>query len=1026
MASKTGPNVGLTYSWDVGESGYNVQMDENFLVIDALLIPSVAGISSTPPTTPSEGDKYIIGASATGDWATYDDHVAIYSGTIWLLMPPRAGWELRASGVNYRYSAANGWEAQTVSIGTTDDLEEGNTNLYFSQDRVKETPEVVANSEKRTYPSEDEVKLAGIEENAEVNQTDAEVKAQYEGNPNTNAFTDEEKQKLSDLSLLALPNMDFVRETNKSKYVASGYVNFGKHGSNNVDQGLWCDLTTPNEVKVGKEDGDGNSETDYPVIHIAGFETSLEALKSIKLPEAPDGTVVYDSTGDCRDTGNATIDLATEIDPKYGDVAVDHNEAVARAFEGVVKNGDLRDGSDHWYSNGTISVVDGHLETTSDIRSKYTATLNSPVIVGETYRVSVGVEIPEVNADYPNDHGIWAGFASAISNITLQPDHLSEDLQNSIGIVNKFTQDITITEGGKLYFIVATERNSTKLNLYGLTITRVTEEVVTDRVDLAMYEGFLEEVSIANPYVYPFGTIQGDVTGMEGIACEDSNRPDTYYSWYEGDVTSRGQGVDFFSLTNEQQNLLYGTKHNIYKLPNGDVVQWRIRGRSIAGAGNGDWENVDCRNGALSFDDTDLGYNYNNEKGCFDDGNETYALVAGTVPRLNQGVHHPKNNSGSVTDSAGAKWYASSLLDTKADCFTYKGTVTGREDSKLYDLLQPSGLNGWIDQRLPARFMGSVEEASKYVATVKNGAARGNQKLVHTRVFDSVANIPTEYEIVNQDNASAIVAITEINTSVEGNATDGFTTQDVIGDPANIIQVDALSDGWYGHWCPVIPDGTSKEFSATRKSLVTSIAQAYTIDGGVTWSTSSILCDAASNSRTFSYSSSGVYIWTYQACPYVTKLDENKKVYNGEKGVGRVTRLQFYTKDQGGYLGESLVHKILTGVIVDTAFQGNYSVTSLSMNGYNNKLNENRVIHSPILNQFGPIGEVAVKTLQYQVEENSGLCINFAYNELKRNESDFGDTSKFTIPSTGEGTYTNLNGETCKMGTARTKRYGWC
>ena len=40
-------------------------------------------------------------------------------------------------------------------------------------------------------------KLNGIEDNAEVNQTDAEIKTQYENNADTNAYTDTEKTKLA-------------------------------------------------------------------------------------------------------------------------------------------------------------------------------------------------------------------------------------------------------------------------------------------------------------------------------------------------------------------------------------------------------------------------------------------------------------------------------------------------------------------------------------------------------------------------------------------------------------------------------------------------------------------------------------------------------------------------------------------------------------------------------------------------------------------------------------------------------------
>jgi hypothetical protein len=45
---------------------------------------------TTPPGSPSEGDCYIVGASATGDWSGEDGNVAIYySG--WLFITPAGG-----------------------------------------------------------------------------------------------------------------------------------------------------------------------------------------------------------------------------------------------------------------------------------------------------------------------------------------------------------------------------------------------------------------------------------------------------------------------------------------------------------------------------------------------------------------------------------------------------------------------------------------------------------------------------------------------------------------------------------------------------------------------------------------------------------------------------------------------------------------------------------------------------------------------------------------------------------------------
>ena len=79
----------------------------------------------------------------------------------------------------------------------TDELTEGTTNLYYTEARVSANADVVANTAKNDYPTVDATKLAGIEDGATADQTGAEIKALYEAESNTNAFTDAEKTQLT-------------------------------------------------------------------------------------------------------------------------------------------------------------------------------------------------------------------------------------------------------------------------------------------------------------------------------------------------------------------------------------------------------------------------------------------------------------------------------------------------------------------------------------------------------------------------------------------------------------------------------------------------------------------------------------------------------------------------------------------------------------------------------------------------------------------------------------------------------------
>lgn len=96
MASTLDPRGGIYYGWDLGESGWQPQMDANLKRISrvALHLSVLDRNLSAPPGSPANGDAYIVGASATGAWAGYDDYLAVWDGPVsaWALYQPRIGW----------------------------------------------------------------------------------------------------------------------------------------------------------------------------------------------------------------------------------------------------------------------------------------------------------------------------------------------------------------------------------------------------------------------------------------------------------------------------------------------------------------------------------------------------------------------------------------------------------------------------------------------------------------------------------------------------------------------------------------------------------------------------------------------------------------------------------------------------------------------------------------------------------------------------------------------------------------------
>ncbi len=96
MPEKLEPRGGLYYGWDLGEDGWKDRMDQNQLRIGRVLAQlSVQDRDLTaPPGSPADGDTYIVGTAATGDWSGQDDDVAVWddTGSAWVFYTPRIGW----------------------------------------------------------------------------------------------------------------------------------------------------------------------------------------------------------------------------------------------------------------------------------------------------------------------------------------------------------------------------------------------------------------------------------------------------------------------------------------------------------------------------------------------------------------------------------------------------------------------------------------------------------------------------------------------------------------------------------------------------------------------------------------------------------------------------------------------------------------------------------------------------------------------------------------------------------------------
>jgi hypothetical protein len=87
------PNLGLSYGWTLGESGWKDGMDANLERLGAVVGLSVKDRDlGTPPASPVDGDRYLIPAGAAGVWSGRAGLIAVRIGGAWEFYAPKFGW----------------------------------------------------------------------------------------------------------------------------------------------------------------------------------------------------------------------------------------------------------------------------------------------------------------------------------------------------------------------------------------------------------------------------------------------------------------------------------------------------------------------------------------------------------------------------------------------------------------------------------------------------------------------------------------------------------------------------------------------------------------------------------------------------------------------------------------------------------------------------------------------------------------------------------------------------------------------
>lgn len=86
-------------------------MNEANAKTDLLLHPVVEGESDNPPTSPGEGECWIVGSSPTGAWQSNSGDIAGYQSGNWLFLSPQEGMMVLDKLLSQKRCFDGSWQA---------------------------------------------------------------------------------------------------------------------------------------------------------------------------------------------------------------------------------------------------------------------------------------------------------------------------------------------------------------------------------------------------------------------------------------------------------------------------------------------------------------------------------------------------------------------------------------------------------------------------------------------------------------------------------------------------------------------------------------------------------------------------------------------------------------------------------------------------------------------------------------------------------------------------------------------------
>ncbi|MEN6541992.1 DUF2793 domain-containing protein [Parvibaculum sp.] len=104
---------------EAAQAQKHVTVNEGLRALDALVQLSVRSRAlNTPPSTPVEGDRYIVAGSPSGAWSSAAGQIAAFADGVWSFFAPQTGWRAFDEGADeFVYWSGTVWAREPSGAG---------------------------------------------------------------------------------------------------------------------------------------------------------------------------------------------------------------------------------------------------------------------------------------------------------------------------------------------------------------------------------------------------------------------------------------------------------------------------------------------------------------------------------------------------------------------------------------------------------------------------------------------------------------------------------------------------------------------------------------------------------------------------------------------------------------------------------------------------------------------------------------------------------------------------------------------